>query len=63
MVVAFSVVLAVVGAILRYALTTTHWHGIDLPMLGLILIVVGIAGVVLGVVLWMTRRTGHRHVL
>ena len=55
-----SIFLIAAGAILRYAVTGTV-EGIDLDVVGLILMIVGVAGLVL-TFLWMTvwadRRRG-----
>jgi Domain of unknown function (DUF6458) len=50
-----SLFLIAVGAVLKWAITD-HIHGVDLAMIGLILMVVGVAGLVLGLVLMMSRR-------
>jgi Domain of unknown function (DUF6458) len=55
-----SIFLIAVGAILRYAVTVTV-SGIDITTVGLILMIVGIAGLVLSVlymVAWSPRRRG-----
>jgi hypothetical protein len=55
-----SIFLIAVGAILRYAVTA-HTSGINLATVGLILIIVGIAGVVLSLfwmIAWSPRRGG-----
>lgn len=57
-----SVVLAVLGAILRYAYTPTTWHGLHLTVIGGIAMVVGIVGIVVATVLWATSRFGHHRV-
>ncbi|HEY2281962.1 MAG TPA: DUF6458 family protein [Solirubrobacteraceae bacterium] len=60
-----SIFLIAVGAILRYAVTATV-SGIDLQTVGLILMIVGIAGLVLSflyMLMWAPRRrrvTGER---
>jgi heme/copper-type cytochrome/quinol oxidase subunit 2 len=54
-----SIFLIAVGAILRYAVTATV-EGVSLTTIGLILMIVGIAGLVLGVLfllVWNPRRT------
>src|SRR5438132_1186674 len=56
-----SILLIAVGAILRYAVTASV-SGIDLATVGLILIIVGIAGLVLSllyIVAWAPRRGGE----
>jgi hypothetical protein len=53
-----SIFLIAVGAILRYAVTVTV-SGVDIPTVGLILMIVGIAGLVLSIVYmlaWRPRR-------
>ncbi len=53
-----SIFLIAVGAILRYAVTAST-SGISLPTVGLILMIVGIAGLVLSVLYmlaWAPRR-------
>jgi hypothetical protein len=53
-----SLLLIAVGAILRYAITV-HVSGVDLPTVGLILMVVGVLGLVLSVMYmfaWSDRR-------
>jgi hypothetical protein len=55
-----SIFLVAVGAILRYAVTATT-SGISLPTVGLILMIVGIAGLVLSIfymLAWGPRRRG-----
>ncbi|MFL5835972.1 MAG: DUF6458 family protein [Solirubrobacteraceae bacterium] len=56
-----SLFLIAVGAILRFAVTTSV-SGIDLQVVGLILMIVGVIGAILSVV-WMffgSRRSGVR---
>jgi hypothetical protein len=55
-----SLVLIAVGAILRYAVTATV-SGIDLHVVGLVLMVVGIVGLVLSL-LWFGVWAGKRAV-
>ena len=53
-----SIFLIAVGAILRYAVTATV-SGIDITTVGLILMIVGIAGLVLSIIYmfaWSSRR-------
>jgi Domain of unknown function (DUF6458) len=55
-----SIVLIAVGAILRYAVTASV-SGIDLATVGLILVIVGIAGLILSLLYtfaWSPRRGG-----
>jgi heme/copper-type cytochrome/quinol oxidase subunit 2 len=54
-----SLLLIAVGAILRYAITRNPISGVDLPTVGLILMVVGVVGLVLSVLYmfaWTDRR-------
>ncbi len=56
-----SIFLIALGAILRYAVTTAV-SGVSLPTIGLILMIVGIAGLILSVfymTLWSSRRYGR----
>jgi heme/copper-type cytochrome/quinol oxidase subunit 2 len=53
-----SLVLIAVGAILRYAVTATV-NGVDLHVVGLVLMIVGIVGLVLSLLwfgVWVRRR-------
>jgi Domain of unknown function (DUF6458) len=55
-----SIFLIAVGAILRYAITASV-SGIDIATVGLILMIVGIAGIVLSLfwmLAWSPRRRG-----
>ena len=49
-----SLFLIAVGAILRYAVAD-HWKAVDIPTVGLILMVVGGIGLVLGLYLTFVR--------
>jgi hypothetical protein len=51
-----SLFLIAVGAILKYAVTTSV-AGIDLRTAGLILMVVGVVGLSLGLFLWNANRS------
>ena len=51
-----SLFIIAIGAILRYAVTT-HVQGINVHTAGLILMIVGIAGLVLGLVLLLRGRS------
>ena len=55
---ALNVFLIAVGAILRYAITT-NVEGVDLDVVGLILMIVGVVGLVLSF-LWMTMWADRR---
>jgi Domain of unknown function (DUF6458) len=57
-----SIFLIAVGAILRYAVTATT-SGISLPTVGLILMIVGIAGLVLSVLYMLTWSPRRRAVV
>ena len=50
-----SILLIAVGAIIRYAVTF-HVSGVSRPVIGLILILAGIAGVVLSLIYMATAR-------
>ena len=50
-----SLFLIAVGAILRYAVTKSTWHAINIHTIGLILIIVGVVGLVLGLYLYFVR--------
>jgi hypothetical protein len=57
-----SIFLIALGAILRYAVTATV-TGIDIATVGLILIIVGVAGIALSLLwmlAWSPRRRGVR---
>jgi hypothetical protein len=54
-----SIFLIAVGAILRYAVTRGNVEGVDLDVVGLILMIVGVAGLVLSF-LWMTMWADRR---
>jgi Domain of unknown function (DUF6458) len=54
-----SIFLIAVGAILRYAVTRGNVEGVDLDAVGLILMIVGAAGLVL-TFLWMTMWADRR---
>jgi asparagine N-glycosylation enzyme membrane subunit Stt3 len=50
-----SLFLIALGAILRYAITKSTWHAINIHTVGLILIVVGVIGLILGLYLYLVR--------
>jgi Domain of unknown function (DUF6458) len=50
-----SIFLVAVGAILRYAVTDSI-KGIDLPTIGLILMIAGIVGLVIGLFMYASNR-------
>ena len=53
-----SLVLIAVGAILKFAVTASV-SGVNLPTVGVVLMVVGIAGVVLSLIMASTTRRTH----
>ena|SRR6266567_3834530 len=57
-----SLLLIAVGAILRFAVQTVSTHGIDLHVIGDILMIIGVVGLLLWLVLWgpwaRSRRGG-----
>jgi heme/copper-type cytochrome/quinol oxidase subunit 2 len=59
-----ALVLLAVGAILRFAVATVSTHGIDLHMIGDILMVVGVLGLVIWAMVWapwaQRRRAGYQ---
>jgi Domain of unknown function (DUF6458) len=58
MTVGASIFLIAVGAILRYAVTTTV-AGIDIQTVGLILMIAGIIGLLIGLFILVTERGRH----
>lgn len=56
-----ALVLLAVGAILRFAITTTSTHGINVRTIGDILMIVGVLGLVLSVLVWApwSRRASY----
>ena len=50
-----SLVLIAIGAILKFAVTSAV-HGVNLPTVGIILMVVGVVGLLISLVLLGTRR-------
>lgn len=50
-----SLFLIALGAILKYAITK-HVNGIDLQMVGVILMIIGIIGLAFELIMWGTRR-------
>ena len=61
MTVGLSLTLIAVGAILRYAITV-HISGVDIPTVGLILMVVGVLGLVLSVMYMFAGSDRRRDV-
>lgn len=54
-----SILLIVLGAILRFAVTA-EVAGIDLQVVGVILMIGGVVGLVTGLVLWQRRAVATR---
>jgi hypothetical protein len=52
-----SLFLIAVGAILRYAVTTTV-AGVDIQTIGLILMIVGVVGLIISLVLFFSAQRG-----
>lgn len=50
-----SLVLIAIGAILKFAITD-RVNGVDIGTVGVILMIIGVAGLLLGLVLMTTRR-------
>lgn len=55
-----ALVLLAVGAILRFAIATTATHGIDLRVVGDILMLVGLLGLILWLIVWAPWARGRR---
>jgi uncharacterized membrane protein len=51
-----SLFLIAVGAVLRFAVTTHHTHGVNIWAVGVILMIVGAVGLVLSVIYMTARR-------
>jgi len=47
-----ALVLLAVGAILRFAIATTATHGVDLRVVGDILMIVGVIGLIIWLIVW-----------
>jgi hypothetical protein len=47
-----ALLLIAVGAILRFAVATVSTHGVDLHMIGVILMIVGVVGLLLWLFVW-----------
>lgn len=59
-----ALVLLAVGAILRFAIVTTSTHGVDLRVIGDILMIVGVLGLIIWLIVWApwaarSRRTPY----
>lgn len=55
-----ALVLLAFGAILRFAIATTSTHGIDLRVIGDILIIVGVLGLIIWLIVWAPWAHGRR---
>ncbi len=51
-----SLVLIAIGAILKFAVATDQTHGVSVATIGVILMVVGLAGLIISIALMTTRR-------
>lgn len=51
-----SLFLIAVGAILKFAITVKDSHGVNIPMIGVILMIVGAVGLVITLVMMSVRR-------
>jgi hypothetical protein len=51
-----SLVLIALGAILKFAVTPQHTHGVDLGAIGIILMAVGLVGGLITLAIMTTRR-------
>ena len=56
------IALIAVGAILRFAVTTSSSHGLNVHVVGVILILVGVLGLVLSLVVWGPLNPARRRV-
>jgi hypothetical protein len=54
----FAIMLIVVGAVLRFAVATTSTHGLNVHVVGVILILAGVLGLLLSLLVWgrLNRR-------
>ncbi len=54
----FAIMLIVVGAILRFAVATTSTHGLNVHVVGVILILAGVLGLLVSLLVWgrLNRR-------
>jgi hypothetical protein len=55
-----ALVLLAVGAILRFATVTTWTHGVDLRVIGDILMIVGVLGLIIWLIVWAPWVRGSR---
>jgi hypothetical protein len=54
------IALIAVGAILRYAVTTTRTHGINVHAVGLIVLLAGVLGLLLSLLVWSPLNPNRR---
>jgi len=54
----FAIMLIAVGAVLRFAVATTSTHGLNLHVVGVILMLAGVLGLLLSLLVWgrLNRR-------
>lgn len=50
---ALGVLLLAIGAVLRYAVTDSHWEDINLDVTGTVLMIVGVIALIWSVILYM----------
>jgi len=55
-----ALVLLAVGAILRFAIATTATHGVDVRVVGNILMIVGALGLLIWLIVWAPWARGRR---
>jgi hypothetical protein len=55
-----ALVLLAIGAILRFAIATTATHGLNLRVVGDILMVVGAVGLIIWLIVWAPRARSRR---
>jgi hypothetical protein len=54
------IALIALGAILRYAVTTTQTHGINVHVVGLIVLLAGVLGLLLSLLVWSPLNANRR---
>jgi hypothetical protein len=54
------IALIALGAILRYAVTTTQTHGINVHVVGLIVLLAGVLGLLLSLLVWSPLNPNRR---
>jgi hypothetical protein len=54
------IALIALGAILRYAVTTTQTHGINVHVVGLIVLLAGVLGLMLSLLVWSPLNPNRR---